>query len=147
MQGTMLEISKSDFSMCTVLLGQLDDYILQGAAYHLQQAAEKALKYVYSQVGMQTPETHDISMRLVGLGDTTSRFPAELLSNLETRADTLTKWEEKTRYPNDYMATRKMVVANVDMVKELLDFVESEFSPRAKTRSSKSRKLNFGEKP
>lgn len=143
MRGTMLEISKSDMFFVQKLLQESDDMGLQLLAYHAQQAVEKALKYAYSHLGKRTPKTHDIRALLEGLSDVEEFSNSPLIADLTLRADTLTMWEEKTRYPNDYMATRKSVEEMVPYIEELIAFIEAFCAPKAKHGHTGIRDMNL----
>lgn len=121
----------SDLMAARCLLKEADDAVLQQAAYHLQQSVEKALKYCYTHKGLKVPKTHDIRAILEGF----PRDPVleESLDALEIIADTLTMWEEKTRYPNDYMATRRSIVSVLPLVEKLLSSITIFVAPVKKS--------------
>ncbi|MBN1461571.1 MAG: HEPN domain-containing protein [Armatimonadetes bacterium] len=73
-------------------------YPLYGvAAFHRQQAAEKALKALLSAHSVEFKKTHDLS-RLLGLAAET----APVFSELESLAATLAPFAVEIRYPGDW---------------------------------------------
>lgn len=120
----MLEISRYDLRAAKSLSNEPDDGMLQIAAYHAQQAVEKALKYCFSILGVKTPKTHDIRALLSELSGNPafmSNMDEGLLERLELRADTLTLCEAKTRYPGDYMVERKTLLALIALTEEVIE--------------------------
>jgi len=69
------------------------------AAYHLQQAVEKAIKGIIVFVGKRKNlRTHDISVLVKMLMDEGVDIPVEILG-----AQELTDYASTTRYPDDYV--------------------------------------------
>lgn len=146
MQGTMLEIAKSDLLAAERLLSDTDDLTLQQAAYYVQQSVEKALKHIFMQRGTKPPKTHNIGA-LLDLLSPSWDLPRHILDGLTARADSLTMWEEKTRYPNDYMATRNAVLSVIPPAKALLLEVDKHYKPQSTRNPGSIRKMNlFGDK-
>lgn len=120
----MLEISRYDLRAAKSLSNDPDDGMLQISAYHIQQAVEKALKYCFSALGVKTPKTHDIRAllnELMQYPEFVAAMTEELFGVLELRADTLTLCEEKTRYPSNYMVTRRTVLDLVSVAEKVID--------------------------
>ncbi len=125
MRGTMLDVAKRDIKSAKVLFGEADDGQLQNAAYFAQQAVEKVIKYIYECHGFRYPFGHDISTLLSTLPKEQTCFDASLLDELLMRADTYTAWEQKTRYPNDYMVARRQVEMHLRFVEKLITLADS----------------------
>ena len=85
-----------------------DEYAVNGAAYHIQQAIEKLLKGLIL-INGETPEfTHDITKLYRHAKIINIDLPVEL----EDVADSLTLWATKTRYdPSVCVLERKYSIA------------------------------------
>ncbi len=153
MIGTMLDIAKVDLQSAKILFRESDDGQLRNAAYHAQQAVEKVIKYLYECHGVRYPFGHDISTLLSTLPQEQTCFSQDILDELLIHADTYTAWEQKTRYPNDYMAVRRLVEIHIALADELVKLASdymlesSERAVSAKDTIVTVKKMNlFGDK-
>ena len=90
-----LILAERDYKTCLLVEREFpDEYAVTAAAYHMQQAIEKALKGLILMYG-ETPEfTHNIAKLRV----CSERLGIELPEELEDISDTLTAWEATLRY-------------------------------------------------
>jgi HEPN domain-containing protein len=86
--------ASQDRRSAVLMLGD-DPPLLDPAAYHCQQAAEKLLKALLAAAGVVIPKSHDLQ-RLAAL--VVPLFPA-LASAIDPITD-LTPWATATRYPD-----------------------------------------------
>lgn len=91
----LLKIAECDYKACRAMEGFFpDEFAVRTALYHLQQAVEKTLKAVILYNGEYPSFTHDIGKLIAHcekLGETFS-------DSAELVADSLTLWENQTRY-------------------------------------------------
>lgn len=127
----MLDIAKRHRRSIALLMASDDDGVLQDAAYLTQQMIEKLLKHVYECCGERYPFGHDIGSLLVKLPEKQSIISEELLEKLMDRADTFSSWESKTRYPNPYLAARRLVERHIALADELCATIEGALEPSA----------------
>lgn len=90
-----LDRARDDLGAATKLLRGSDPYPAT-AAYHCQQAAEKALKAVLAGAGQQVPKTHDLRVLVERAALTDPRLRA-----LQDLAEQLTPLATEYRYPSD----------------------------------------------
>lgn len=98
-----------------------DELMLGAAAYHVQQAIEKVLKYILqTEAGMTESDkgykTHNISM-LIYLVDSKTTFPVP--EKLVEMSSLITDWEATTRYAGSSVGTRNNIIEAMDLYKEL----------------------------
>jgi HEPN domain-containing protein len=97
--GQWYDKSGKDLDMVRRALEPDPDANLEGAAFHIQQAAEKLVKGYLTQIGVVVPRTHDIGALAaqVPAGDP---FKAQFMA-----LDAVTPWATLWRYPPDDPAT------------------------------------------
>lgn len=88
-----LDFARGDLAAARVLLGA--DVPPRAAAWHAQQAAEKALKAVLVALGEAVPRTHDLLDLAARVGSAVSDLPAT------TALADLTFHAVQPRYPDD----------------------------------------------
>ncbi len=98
-----------------------DELMLGAAAYHVQQAIEKALKHILqTEAGMTESDkgykTHNISM-LIYLVDSKTDFPVP--EKLVEMSSLITDWEATTRYAGSSVGTRTNIIEAMDIYTEL----------------------------
>lgn len=81
-----------------------EDYADQ-TCYHLQQAHEKALKFLSEINGVAPQRVHNITRLLQDLDSAAIEYPAEIAAV----ADMLTSWEANSRYNDDFIATKGQI--------------------------------------
>ena len=118
----LLERSEGDASLARLALNAqggvtFDEVYDDLAAYHAQQAVEKAIKYTLEMCGVPYRKTHDIATLLAMLGDVGFPIPDVLI----LKAGTITSWEARCRYNDDFVALRSdvlSVLAGYDELKQ-----------------------------
>lgn len=98
-----------------------DELMPGAAAYHVQQAIEKALKHILqTEAGMTESDkgykTHNISM-LIYLVDSKTDFPVP--EKLVEMSSLITDWEATTRYAGSSVGTRTNIIEAMDIYTEL----------------------------
>ncbi|MCR5042391.1 MAG: HEPN domain-containing protein [Clostridia bacterium] len=91
----LLVLSERDYELCSKLESSFpDEFAVSGAAYHIQQAVEKALKALILLHGGAPAFTHNISKLSLHCDELGVKLPEEL----DDIAEALTLWETQTRY-------------------------------------------------
>jgi HEPN domain-containing protein len=123
--------AESDLKLAEIAIRR-DDPVTDGAIYHTQQCAEKALKGFLAYHRSEIRKTHD----LVELVDQCIAFDPVFKSLLSV-ADDLTPQATKFRYPNDFAVIDDVtqlfpsveeVETAIAQAKHILDFVKSKIS-------------------
>ena len=95
------------------------DLLYEHLCFHAQQAAEKAIKAILVQRGMDFPRTHDLAY-LLGLLPDDLQLPVSIVD-----LPVLTKYAVRHRYPGDSIRpTRRQYVMAVDMAEQVIAWVE-----------------------
>lgn len=102
-----------------------DEYFYDAAAYHIQQAIEKELKYMLHDIyGMddrsRSFRTHNISTLLLYLGRYNPEFVQDECQSLIEMSDTLTDWEASCRYGENIVSTRRDIEKTIVIADNLL---------------------------
>lgn len=93
-----------------------DDYLITNiAAFHAQQAIEKALKYKIKISGMPYADTHNLE-ELINILES-NKFA--ISSELKTVASDVSSWETSYQYDDDFYAVKSNVEYAVQSYKEL----------------------------
>jgi len=106
-----------------------DEYFYDAAAYHIQQAIEKELKYILHNIyGMDDKlrsfRTHNISTLLLYLGRYNSDFVQNKCQSLIEMSDTLTSWEASCRYGEDIVSTRRDIEKAITIAEDTLSKIQ-----------------------
>jgi HEPN domain-containing protein len=114
-----------------------DEYFYDAAGYHIQQAIEKELKHILSDVygvdeNRKRFRTHNISSLILFIAEFDQTFPKRH-SDLIEIADELTEWETKCRYNEDLVTTRRSVESALHIAESLL--VEIQELDKQKTQA------------
>ena len=122
MAWSLLQGAHSDLDVASALFRgyQNDEGYVRIAAYHLQQATEKALKYLCECKGIRYPKTHQLMLLLSLL----SEEDQGKLSALLPYASVLTEWEAATRYGGESFAAFKLVAKCIPIVEQVLQSVD-----------------------
>ena len=91
-----------------------DDVFLDVAAYHLQQAVEKLVKYVMSQNNVIFNKTHDILELCQQMDDNSISYPDWVYNN----AKILTNYATKVRFGEDLVGNRRKIEELLELVTE-----------------------------
>jgi HEPN domain-containing protein len=114
---SLLDGAKADLKICGLILSSYeDDLSINLAAYHLQQAVEKALKFRINSWGEIYPLTHNIG-QLTGMLLKLNDSPPEWL---EEEADRITEYELKTRCVMGYITSKKKLLKIYAQVENLI---------------------------
>jgi len=100
-----------------------DEYDLCSGAWHVQQAAEKLLKQLYLEQGVEFAKTHDLTALLSRLPNYDEYMSDEVYEQFAEKAALLTEWEAKTRYQDGYLVARTFVERNLKFVQTVFDSV------------------------
>ena len=92
------------------------------AAYHVQQAVEKSMKYVLSQNNVAFKKQHDAVLLKEQFEDNGIALPEWFLPNM----DTLDKYVTQSRYGTDLVASRTKILELLDCVEEYIKSIELE---------------------
>lgn len=119
MTRDLLKRAEADLRVAGMLIKSTDEYDMQLCAYHVQQAAEKLLKQLYIEQGVDFRKTHDMASLLSGIPNWEEYMTEEDYLRFGEKAALLTEWESKTRYAEGYLIARQFVVSNLDFVTSL----------------------------
>jgi HEPN domain-containing protein len=118
---TLLDRAKLDLESCTMFLekAESDELFQDLAAYHIQQAVEKALKFWLSMLGVHYPKTHDVLVLIDKLEGVKQAIPEWLYKN----GDLLNEYATKTRYSASIIGTKNKIReihgSTVELIKRL----------------------------
>lgn len=115
-----LRLAVDDFGMAELLLERRERYA-GGAAYHMQQSAEKAFKAYLVFHAAVVPKVHDLNILVKRCCCMSQDF--ELV---EQQASRLDPFSIKTRYPDDvdFVLSYEEALELLDDAAEILKFVE-----------------------
>ncbi len=110
-----------------------DDAYFDAACYNVQQCIEFTMKYLVEIHGGQYVENHDVRAQLNKMEQLGVDFPfAEQVRSL---AVTLNEWEARSRYADDFVATKKELETAIVLAKSLLDHADSLVYRQERTHS------------
>ena len=116
--------SANDMDMVRRALEGDPDMNLEGAAYHVQQAAEKLIKGYLTDLGIHHGFTHDIGA-LANLIPNANPHKADVVA-----LDATTSWATQWRYPNDDPAANSPpTLADVSTWKQKVEDLTSQIAP------------------
>ena len=118
--SNLLRRSESDAEIAKLLLSDQgnptnDEMIVDQAAYHAQQAIEKALKYQLEMTGKEYKKTHNLVSLISDLEN--EGFPID--DALKSMAFIITGWESGSRYNDDFSAVKTDIEAAINLYEEL----------------------------
>ena len=127
---TLLQRARVDIEITKENIQKKDDEIyIDIAAYHIQQAIEKILKYLIEMEGESYRKTHDISI-LWGDVDELGLSPPEWI--WENR-DKLNRYQTETRYGDDIVASRREIIEILEKTSvyydEVLNKTQTKLNP------------------
>ncbi len=123
MKRDLLNRASSDLRMAEYAIQTGDDYDLCLGAYHVQQAAEKILKQLYLEQGVEFARTHDLAVLLSRLPNYDEYMSDDVYERFAEKAALLTEWETKTRYQEGYLVARIFVERNFKFIQSIYDTV------------------------
>lgn len=118
--SNLLERADSDVHVAESLLGPIgnptNNYLITNvAAFHAQQAIEKALKYKIQAVGIPPIDTHNLTELLHALEHNGIVFSPVL----KTQAFVISSWENDYQFNDDFHAVKSDVEYAIQLYKEL----------------------------
>ena len=127
MEDNLLNRAISDFrlakSICT-FIGE-DDFFVNKAAYHLQQAVELSIKFVFEQEGFQYPHVYNID-QLIRLANE-NHVNLGITEYIDEHADMFSAWESQTRYCIGFLVETRRIHAAVPEVETWLNNVKERY--------------------
>ena len=130
---SLLRRAKGDLATCKRNLAHwVDEVEIDIAAYHLQQALEKMLKFKLALQGIPWQFTHDISQLLDHFDTHKISYPHWV----DDYSITITQFATMTRYGKNLVASTRVLNKIVPLVEEYLQLLEKEennetpFSPQ-----------------
>lgn len=124
---TLLELVYGDIRTADNDLTDYDDELAtRNAAYHLQQAVEKILKYMLFINDVPYKKTHNIAILIAETAKTDFIVRDDIINN----AADITDYEVMSRYDTVFTATRDDIKSLLDMAKLLYDDAIIYISPK-----------------
>ena len=120
-------LEKADKDLTAARLLAEDEKLWEGACFHCQQAAEKALKAFLIAAGERLPRTHDLVM-LIRLCSTKGPDFEKLINS----AELLNPFYAGTRYPNLGVLeiTKEDVEQAINAARQIYDFASGKIRKR-----------------
>jgi HEPN domain-containing protein len=121
---SLLDRAKRDLESCRILLerAESDELFQDLAAYHVQQAIEKALKFWLCMLDIQYPKTHDVIVLMDKLESVKQTIPDWLNEN----GDLINDYANKTRYSTSIVGTKRKIRELCDDAERLIKRLEPE---------------------
>jgi HEPN domain-containing protein len=119
---TLWDRARADLSVAKMIMASesADETQIDIAAYHVQQAIEKSLKFMLNNAGRPHPRTHDIYVLSQQLEKYKFVVPEWILQN----ADVLNEYDTRTRYGARLVASRAKVDDLLELTITLIDDLE-----------------------
>ncbi|MEF9960867.1 MAG: HEPN domain-containing protein [Niameybacter sp.] len=118
---SLLELAKYDMRTAQlVITTNTDEGAIRHGAYLTQQAVEKTLKFILSELRQTYPLTHNIQDLVVKLNGLGIEIPSEIVG----MALVLTSWEAKSRYAGNFSANFKQVSQAIRIANEFILDIE-----------------------
>ena len=126
----LLARAEADYNTAKYLLSPAgnptnDEMLTDIAAYHTQQAIEKALKYKIEMLGMSYKKNHD----LVGLIQVLENNNFHVDKELRDRAYTISNWEAESRYSDSFSVVKSSVEDALKLYEQLRDTILRSTNP------------------
>lgn len=118
--SSLLARARADIEISKILLTDEgnpthDEMITDQAAYHAQQAIEKALKYQTEMFGLEYRKVHNLAALIPPLEN--AGFAVS--EDLKAMAFIISGWEVSSRYDDDFSATKKDIEHAIRLYEEL----------------------------
>lgn len=118
--SSLLARARADIEITKLLLTEEgnpthDEMITDQAAYHAQQAIEKALKYEIEIKGLEYKKIHN----LVGLIAQVEQAGFQISDELKSKAFQISDWEASSRYKDDFIAVTQDIEDAMRLYQEL----------------------------
>jgi HEPN domain-containing protein len=123
---TLLDRANADLAVAKLITAceKTDESQIDIAAYHLQQAVEKSLKFMLNSAGRSHPRTHDIYVLAQQLDRYKFAIPEWVMEN----ADVLNEYETRTRYGAQLVASRSKIEGLLGLVEGLINDLDPKIS-------------------
>lgn len=118
--SSLLARARADIEISKILLTDEgnpthDEMITDQAAYHTQQAIEKALKYQLEMMGIEYRKVHNLAGLIPQLEN--AGFPVS--DELKEKAYIISDWEASSRYNDDFSAVKSDIEDGIHLYEEL----------------------------
>lgn len=118
--SSLLARARADAEISKILLTDKgnpthDEMITDQAAYHVQQAIEKALKYQTEMFGMEYKKIHNLAGLIPPLE--AAGFPVS--DELKSKAYIISNWEASSRYADDFFSVKSDIEDALRLYEEL----------------------------
>jgi len=118
--SSLLARARADIEISKILLTDEgnpthDEMITDQAAYHAQQAIEKALKYQSEMVGIEYKKTHNLSGLILPL----EAAGISVSNELKQKAYLISDWAASSRYSDDFFAVKADIEDAIRLYEEL----------------------------
>lgn len=118
--SSLLARARTDIEISKLLLTDVgnpthDEMFTDQAAYHAEQAIEKALKYQSEMMGIPYKKNHFITNLLPPLEEAGFHVSDELKMNLNSIID----WEVSSRYGDDFSVVKADIEKAIDLYEDL----------------------------
>lgn len=116
-----VNLIKADLKCVGIFANGTDEFDLNIAAYHCQQAVEKTCGYVAQIHGLKSKRTHDIQVWVEYLRDNGISVP-EIITN---NAEKITSWEGSSRYNINFVVARTEIERIKEAVEKWLSSIDT----------------------
>ncbi len=118
--SNLLDRAEADIAISRLLLSPEgnpynDEMITDQAAYHVQQAIEKALKFQTEMMGIEYRKTHN----LIGLIAELEKHGFKVSDELKSRAFLISDWEASSRYNDDFFVVKEDIETAIALYEQL----------------------------
>ena len=122
--SSLLDRAEADAAIARLLMSDNgnptnDEMITDQAAYHAQQAVEKALKFQTEMMGLPYRKTHN----LIGLISDLENNGFFVSDELKARAYIISGWEASSRYGDDFSAVKSDIEKAIELYEQLKDII------------------------
>ena len=125
MTRTLLDLAKNNINVCDIVLNNREDndeIIIDIVGFHVQQAVELAIKFLFEINGVEYPKLNDL-MQLSYLA-LKSGIDLYLTEYLDDRLDVLNSWEANATRLTNYKLELNNVTEMLNEVKLYISIVE-----------------------
>ena len=125
MTRTLLDLAKNNINVCDIILSNRksdDELIIDIVGFHIQQAVELTIKFLFEVNNVRYPEINDLAQ--LSYLSTENNINLYLTKYIDERLDVLTSWEAKAGYVADYNLELSKVIKMLDEVKLYISIVE-----------------------
>lgn len=117
MQKTLINRALADIRVAELLVKSSDEYDMDVAAYHLQQAVEKILKQYLELRGIQYSKSHNIELLSEQCDD------KNITAILGGKEFMLTSWEAGSRYAGNFKVAQNQLINSLELSQNLYSYV------------------------